>query len=98
MMRQMAFPTSGQGLERTEAVRRARNTMTLAEQTLEFAGCKVSLGARRFTSTQEFIVRATPGIVSTTMLLAPNNPAYKNDAGTLWGSQTNLRRNTSTCQ
>ena len=23
---------------------------------------------------------ATPGIVSTTMLLAPNNPAYKNDA------------------
>ena len=44
------------------------------------------------TFTEDFMTAATPGIVSTTMLLAPNNPAYKNDAEYVMGIANELKK------
>jgi 5-methyltetrahydropteroyltriglutamate--homocysteine methyltransferase len=53
---------------------------TLAEAKEEHALFQASLKRTGVKFTETFMSAATPGIVSTTMLLSPNNLAYKNDS------------------
>jgi 5-methyltetrahydropteroyltriglutamate--homocysteine methyltransferase len=79
-----------------QAVNKLEYDPALAEAKTESAAYKASLKRTGSKFTEDFMTAATPGIVSTTMLLAPNNPAYENDAEYVWGSRTSSRRNTNT--
>ena len=64
----------------------------LSEAKTELAAYKASLKRTGAKFVEDFMTAATPGIVSTTMLLAPNNPAYKNDAEYVMGIANELRK------
>jgi 5-methyltetrahydropteroyltriglutamate--homocysteine methyltransferase len=65
---------------------------SLSEAKSESAAFKASLKRTGSKFTEDFMTAATPGIVSTTMLLAPNNPAYKNDAEYVMGIANELKK------
>ena len=65
---------------------------TLSEAKTESAAYKASLKRTGTKFTEDFMTAASPGIVSTTMLLAPNNPAYKNDAEYVMGIANELKK------
>ena len=64
----------------------------LSEAKAESAAYKASLQRTGAKFVESFMTAATPGIVSTTMLLAPNNPAYKNDADYVMAIANELRK------
>lgn len=63
-----------------QAVGKLSYDPTLAEAKSESAAYKAALKRTGTTFAESFMTAASPGIVSTTMLLAPSNPAYENDA------------------
>ena len=65
---------------------------TLSEAKTKSAAYKASLKRTGTKFTEDFMTAASPGIVSTTMLLAPNNPAYKNDAEYVMGIANELKK------
>jgi 5-methyltetrahydropteroyltriglutamate--homocysteine methyltransferase len=75
-----------------QAVNKLEYDPALAEAKTESAAYKASLKRTGSKFTEDFMTAATPGIVSTTMLLAPNNPAYNNDAEYLMGIANELKK------
>ena len=63
-----------------QAVGKLEYDPTLTEAKAESALFKASLSRTGVKFSEEFMSAASPGIVSTTMLLSPDNPAYKTDA------------------
>ena len=75
-----------------QAVSKLGYDPTLSEAKTESAAYKASLKRTGTKFTEDFMTAASPGIVSTTMLLAPNNPAYKNDAEYVMGIANELKK------
>ena len=75
-----------------QAVGKLEYDQSLSEAKSESAAFKASLKRTGSKFTEDFMTAATPGIVSTTMLLAPNNPAYKNDAEYVMGIANELKK------
>jgi len=75
-----------------QAVSKLEYDPTLSEAKSESAAYKAALKRTGSNFTEDFMTAATPGIVSTTMLLAPNNPAYKNDAEYVMGIANELKK------
>lgn len=64
---------------------------TLSQAKAESAAFQESVKRTGVKFEETFMSAASPGIVSTTMLLAPNNPAYKNDAEYVMGIARQLK-------
>jgi 5-methyltetrahydropteroyltriglutamate--homocysteine methyltransferase len=75
-----------------QAVGKLEYDQSLSEAKSESAAFKASLQRTGSRFAEDFMTAATPGIVSTTMLLAPNNPAYKNDAEYVMGIAHELKK------
>jgi len=75
-----------------QAVGKLQYDQSLSEAKSESAAFKASLKRTGSKFTEDFMTAATPGIVSTTMLLAPDNPAYKNDAEYVMGIANELKK------
>jgi 5-methyltetrahydropteroyltriglutamate--homocysteine methyltransferase len=75
-----------------QAVGKLEYDQSLSEAKSESAAFKASLKRTGSKFTEDFMTAATPGIVSTTMLLAPDNPAYKNDAEYVMGIANELKK------
>ena len=76
-----------------QAVSKLEYDPTLSEAKSEISRLQGSALKRTGSKfTEDFMTAATPGIVSTTMLLAPNNPAYKNDAEYVMGIANELKK------
>ena len=75
-----------------QAVGKLEYNSTLSEAKAESAAYKASLKRTGSKFTEDFMTAASPGIVSTTMLLAPNNPAYKSDAEYVIGIANELKK------
>jgi 5-methyltetrahydropteroyltriglutamate--homocysteine methyltransferase len=75
-----------------QAVSKLEYDPTLSEAKSESTAYKAALKRTGSKFTEDFMTAATPGIVSTTMLLAPNNPAYKNDAEYVMGIANELKK------
>ena len=65
---------------------------TLREAKEEAAFFKASQARTGVKFTENFMSAASPGIVSTTMLLAPNNPVYRTDADYVMGIARELKK------
>jgi 5-methyltetrahydropteroyltriglutamate--homocysteine methyltransferase len=75
-----------------QAVGRLEYDPTLKEAKDEAALFQASLKRVGAEFVENFMSAASPGIVSTTMLLSPNNPAYKNDAEYVMGIARELKK------
>jgi len=75
-----------------QAVGRLEYDPNFAEAKSESAAYKASLKRTGCKFAEDFITAASPGIVSTTMLLAPNNPAYKTDSDYVMGIANELKK------
>lgn len=75
-----------------QAVSKLEYDPMLSEAKAESAAYKASVKRTGSKFVEDFMTAATPGIVSTTMLLAPNNPAYKNDADYVIGIANELKK------
>src|SRR4029079_18731558 len=75
-----------------QAVNKLEYDPTLSEAKSESTAYKAALKRTGSKFTEDFMTAATPGIVSTTMLLAPNNPAYRNDAEYVMGIANELKK------
>jgi 5-methyltetrahydropteroyltriglutamate--homocysteine methyltransferase len=64
----------------------------LTEAKAESEAYKASLARTGVKFTENFMSAASPGIVSTTMLLSPTNPAYKTDADYVMGIAHQLKK------
>jgi 5-methyltetrahydropteroyltriglutamate--homocysteine methyltransferase len=75
-----------------QAVGKLEYDPTLAEAKEEAALFESSLKRTGVKFTECFMSAASPGIVSTTMLLSPDNPAYKTDADYVMGIARELKK------
>jgi 5-methyltetrahydropteroyltriglutamate--homocysteine methyltransferase len=75
-----------------QAVGKLAYDATLSEAKAESTAYKASLKRAGATFAEDFMTAASPGIVSTTMLLAPNNAEYKNDAEYVMGIANELKK------
>jgi 5-methyltetrahydropteroyltriglutamate--homocysteine methyltransferase len=75
-----------------QAVDKLEYDPNLAEAKIESVAYKASLKRTGCKFTEDFMTAASPGIVSTTMLLAPNNPAYKTDGDYVMGIANELKK------
>jgi 5-methyltetrahydropteroyltriglutamate--homocysteine methyltransferase len=75
-----------------QAVGKLAYDATLSEAKAESTAYKASLKRTGATFAEDFMTAASPGIVSTTMLLAPNNAEYKNDAEYVMGIANELKK------
>src|SRR5262249_4235065 len=75
-----------------QAVGRLECDPNFAEAKSVSAAYKASLKRTGCKFAEDFMTAASPGIVSTTMLLAPNNPAYKTDADYVMGIANELKK------
>jgi 5-methyltetrahydropteroyltriglutamate--homocysteine methyltransferase len=74
-----------------QAVGKLKYDPTLAEAKAESAAYKASLKRTGGTFVESFMTAAAPGIVSTTMLLSPDNTAYKTEADYVMGIARELK-------
>jgi 5-methyltetrahydropteroyltriglutamate--homocysteine methyltransferase len=75
-----------------QAVGKLEYDSNLTEAKAESAAYRASLQRTGTKFEESFMSAASPGIVSTTMLLAPNNPAYKTDADYVMGIARELKK------
>jgi 5-methyltetrahydropteroyltriglutamate--homocysteine methyltransferase len=75
-----------------QAVGQLEYDSTLKEAKEETALFEASLKRLGVSFTENFMSAASPGIVSCTMLLSPNNPAYKTDAEYVMGIAKELKK------
>ncbi len=75
-----------------QAVGKLEYDATLSEAKEESTAYKASQKRVGTRFVEDFMTAASPGIVSTTMLLAPNNPAYKSDAEYVIGIANELKK------
>ncbi len=75
-----------------QAVGKLEYDPSLREAKEESAAFQASLKRTGAKFVETFMSAASPGVVSTTMLLAPNNPAYKNDAEYVMGIARELKK------
>jgi 5-methyltetrahydropteroyltriglutamate--homocysteine methyltransferase len=75
-----------------QAVAKLEYDSTLKEAKEETALFQASLKRLGASFTENFMSAASPGIVACTMLLSPNNPAYKTDAEYVMGIATELKK------
>jgi 5-methyltetrahydropteroyltriglutamate--homocysteine methyltransferase len=75
-----------------QAVGKLEYDANLTEAKAEAAAYKASKARTGSHFVEDFMSAASPGIVSTTMLLSPTNPAYKNDAEYVMGIARELKK------
>jgi 5-methyltetrahydropteroyltriglutamate--homocysteine methyltransferase len=75
-----------------QAISQLEYDSTLKEAKEESALFQASMKRLGVSFTENFMSAASPGIVSCTMLLSPNNPAYENDAEYVMGIAKELKK------
>ena len=75
-----------------QAIGRLEYNSTLKEAKEEAALFQASMKRLGISFAENFMSAASPGIVSCTMLLSPNNPAYKTDAEYVMGIAKELKK------